>query len=95
MRITDETGIPETRYFPVIAIDDSGQQKVALFLSVHPLRKALSGGGHASHLPSARQNGDGGDRLSLLRQADGTLLQFTHKCGHVSVPLLSVRRTRK
>lgn len=33
MRITDETGIPETRYFPVIAIDDSGQQKVALFPS--------------------------------------------------------------
>ena len=31
MRITDVTGIPETRYFPVIAIDDSGQQKMALF----------------------------------------------------------------
>ena len=28
MRLTDETGIPETRYFPVIAIDDSCQQKV-------------------------------------------------------------------
>lgn len=34
MRLTDETGIPETRYFPVIAIDDSGQQKVALFPSM-------------------------------------------------------------
>lgn len=34
MRITDETGIPETRYFPVIAIDDSGHQKVALFPSM-------------------------------------------------------------
>ena len=31
MRITDENGLPETRYFPVIAIDDSGHQKVALF----------------------------------------------------------------
>ena len=31
MRISDETGLPETRYFPVIAIDDSGHQKVALF----------------------------------------------------------------
>ncbi len=34
MRITDETGIPETRYFPVIAIDDSGHQKVSLFPSM-------------------------------------------------------------
>ncbi len=34
MRLTDETGIPETRYFPVIAIDDSDQQKVALFPSI-------------------------------------------------------------
>ncbi len=34
MRLTDETGIPETRYFPVIAIDDSSQQKVALFPSI-------------------------------------------------------------
>ena len=31
MRITDENGLPETRYFPVIAIDDSCHQKVALF----------------------------------------------------------------
>lgn len=34
MRITDENGLPETRYFPVIAIDDSGHQKVALFPSM-------------------------------------------------------------
>ncbi len=34
MRITEETSIPESRYFPVITIDDSGHQKVALFLSM-------------------------------------------------------------
>ena len=100
MRITDETGIPETRYFPVIAIDDSGHQKVALFPSMSADQFTRSGKPyleevmpHIYHL--AWQNGNGGDRLPLLRKADGTLLQFTHKCGHVSVPLLSVRRTRK
>ncbi|HAL11488.1 MAG TPA: hypothetical protein DCP22_04125 [Ruminococcaceae bacterium] len=31
MRITDENSLPETRYFPIIAIDDSDHQKVALF----------------------------------------------------------------
>lgn len=43
MRITDENGLPETRYFPVITIDDSGHQKVALFPggSVQKLRQAL------------------------------------------------------
>ena len=50
MRITDETGIPETRYFPVIAIDDSGHQKVALFPSMSADQFTRSGKPYLAHI---------------------------------------------
>ena len=100
MRLTDETGIPETRYFPVIAIDDSGRQKVALFPSMSADQFIRSGKPyleevmpHIYHLHGKTKSAE--IACPCCGKQDGTLLQFTHKCGHVSVPSLSVRRTRK
>ncbi len=91
MRITDENGIPEARYFPVIAIDDSGRQKVALFPAISAAHFKRSGKPYLEEImPHIFQLHDHADTAEIAcpycgRKMDHyTTSKFTaaYYCGH-------------